>query len=80
MAGERRESDRDPELPRYVWAEEREDRLMLGYDAHVHEIRPGVSDMDVRRIAELPWQERMSYLTTLTSRRAAHVPYRTWVD
>lgn len=53
---------------------------MLGYDAHVHEIRPGVSDHNVRRIAQIPYEERMSYLDTLTSRRVAHVPYRTWVD
>ena len=53
---------------------------MLGYDAYVHEIRPGVSEEDVRRIAQFQYKERMSYLDTLTSRRVAHVPCRTWVD
>ena len=53
---------------------------MLGYDAYVHEIRPCVSEEDVRRIAQFQYKERMSYLATLTSRRVAHVPCRTWVD
>lgn len=53
---------------------------MLGYDAYVHEIRPGVSAEDLRRIAQLPYGERTSYLGALTLRRVAYVPYRTWVD
>lgn len=53
---------------------------MLGYDAQVHEIRHGVSEHDLRRLGQIPYEDRMSYLDTLTSRRVAHVPYRTWVD
>lgn len=53
---------------------------MLGYDAHVHEMRTDVPVEELRRIAELPYEERMSKLRALTSRRVAYVPYRTWVD
>ncbi len=53
---------------------------MLGYDVHVHEIRPEASERDLQQISTIPYAERMSYLSTLTSRTVAHVPYRTWVD
>ena len=53
---------------------------MLGYDAYVHEVRSGVSGDDLRRVGEIAYEERMSYLGTLLSRRVAYVPYRTWVD
>lgn len=33
---------------------------MLGYDAHVHEIRPDVPVEELRRIAELPYEKRMN--------------------
>lgn len=53
---------------------------MLGYDAHVHEVRSGVSREDLRRIGEISYEERTRYLGTLLSRRVAYVPYRTWAD
>lgn len=53
---------------------------MLGYDAHVHEIDSNVSAEDLQRIGNLPYEERMSYLSMLASRQVAHVAYRTWVD
>ena len=53
---------------------------MLGYDAHVHEVRSGVSGDDLRRIREIAYAERTRYLGTLLSRRVAYIPYRTWVD
>jgi hypothetical protein len=53
---------------------------MLGYDAQVHEILPGVSSEELGRIVQRPYEQRMDYLRTLTSRRVAHIPYRTWVD
>lgn len=53
---------------------------MLGYDAHVHEVRSGVTTEDLRRIGEITYEERTRYLGTLLSRRIAYVPYRTWVD
>lgn len=53
---------------------------MLGYDAHVHEVRSGISEQDLRRIGEIPYEERTSYLGTLISSRVAYVPYRAWVD
>ncbi|WP_268252486.1 hypothetical protein [Microbacterium sp. F2E] len=42
---------------------------MLGYDAHVHEVRSGISEQDLRRIGEIPYGKRKSYLGTLISRR-----------
>ena len=53
---------------------------MLGYNAHVHEVRSGISEQELRRISEIPYEERTSYLGTLISRRVAYVPYRAWVD
>lgn len=53
---------------------------MLGYDAHVHEVRSGVTTEDLRRIGEITYVERTRYLGTLLSRQVAYVPYRTWVD
>lgn len=53
---------------------------MLGYDAHVYEIGFNVSPEDLQRIGRLPYAERKSYVSSLTSQRVAHVAYRTWVD
>ncbi|MBM7412190.1 hypothetical protein JOE38_002013 [Clavibacter michiganensis] len=53
---------------------------MLGYDAQVLELRPGVSEQDLLRIAQIPSEERSGYLSTLVTTTAAYVPYRTWVD
>jgi hypothetical protein len=53
---------------------------MLGHDAHVHQIRPGVREHHLRRIGDVAYEERTSYLGMLTSHRVAYVPYRTWVD
>ena len=53
---------------------------MLGYDAYVHEIGSNVSESDLQQIGELPYSERSSFVGTLTSRRVAHVAYRTWID
>lgn len=53
---------------------------MLGYYAHVHEVRSGVTTEDLRRIGEITYEERTRYLGTLLSRRVAYVSYRTWVD
>ncbi|MFV4912558.1 hypothetical protein PFZ49_03125 [Microbacterium lacticum] len=53
---------------------------MLGYDADVHQIRSEVSAEQLQRIRTFAYSERMSYLSTLTSQKVAHVPYRTWVD
>jgi len=50
---------------------------MLGYDAHVHEVRSGVSGDDLCRIREIAYEERTRYLGTLLSRRVAYIPYRT---
>ncbi|MFE1646196.1 hypothetical protein ACFM35_11500 [Microbacterium sp. P01] len=53
---------------------------MLGYDARVYELAPNVSKADLQRIGNLPFKERENFVSTLTSRQIAHVPYRTWVD
>lgn len=53
---------------------------MLGFDARVHEIASNVSAEDLQRIGNLPYGERMSYVSALVSRQVAHVAYRTWVD
>lgn len=53
---------------------------MLGYEARVHELAADVSEEDLHRIDTLPFRERNDYVSTLTSRQVAHVPYRTWVD
>jgi hypothetical protein len=53
---------------------------MLGYDVQVYEIDSNVSAEDLQRIGKLPYAERMSFLSTLTSRQVVHVAYRTWVD
>lgn len=53
---------------------------MLGYDAQVYEILPGVSVDDLGQMAQRPYEQRTDYVHTLTSRRVAHIPYRTWVD
>ncbi len=53
---------------------------MLGYDADVLELRAGVGEREVMRIARLPHEKRGGYLKTIVSRRVARVPFRTWVD
>lgn len=53
---------------------------MLGYEARVYELAPNVSEEDLQRIGTLPFRERIDFVSTMTTRQVAHVPYRTWVD
>ena len=53
---------------------------MLGYDARVYEIGSNVTAEEIQGISKLPYAERASYVSTLTSQQVAYVTYRTWVD
>ena len=53
---------------------------MLGYDARVYEIGSHVTAEEIQGISKLPYAERASYVSTLTSQQVAYVTYRTWVD